>query len=166
MSEVERSYAMKTQEIILRSFTMKLYTIGYTKKSAQEFFETLKKNGVKRILDVRESNSNLFAGFTMKQNIGYFLKEICNIDYQELKILAPTKDIRLKFHDSGYKEWETFKNGYNELLKTRDLKNQIDKNLLEDAALLCFEPTADHCHRRLAAEHLKEIYPDLEIVHL
>lgn len=145
---------------------MKLYTIGFAQKTAKEFFETLKQNQVKRVLDTRESNTNIYAGFTMKQNFGYFLEQICDIDYQELKILAPTKELRTGYHESGYKDWDSYELGYLSLLEARKVSERVEKEQLEDSVLLCSEPTAEKCHRRLAAEYLKKLYPEIEIVHL
>ena len=145
---------------------MKLYTIGFAKKSAKEFFELLKKHQIKRMIDVRESNTNIYAGFTMKQNFPYFLEQICGIEYLELKILAPAKELRDEYHESGYNDWDTYEKGYLTSLDDRKVSERLDSEILEDAVLLCSEPTAENCHRRLAAEYLQKIYKDIEIIHL
>lgn len=41
---------------------MKIYTIGFTKKSAKEFFELLSNNYIKKLIDVRLNNSSQLAG--------------------------------------------------------------------------------------------------------
>lgn len=72
---------------------MKIFTIGFTKKSAEAFFESLKRAGVKRLLDVRLNNVSQLAGFTKKDDLRYFTKAICNIEYAHLPVLAPTAEI-------------------------------------------------------------------------
>jgi len=44
-----------------------LYTIGFTKKNARQFFETLKTAGVKRLVDIRLNNQSQLAGFTKRR---------------------------------------------------------------------------------------------------
>ncbi|MHC1566501.1 MAG: DUF488 domain-containing protein [Candidatus Syntropharchaeia archaeon] len=144
---------------------MKIYTIGFTRKSAKEFFETLKKNNIKQVVDVRLNNTSQLAGFTKKNDLEYFLKELCGIEYYHFKFLAPAKEVRDRYIKS--KDWDTYVREYMELLKDRDVLNKLDKSFFErDTCLLCSEPTPDHCHRRLLAEYLKEHWGDVEVVHL
>ena len=70
---------------------MKLFTIGFTKTSAQNFFERLKNAKVRRIIDVRKNNVSQLAGFAKEKDLKYFSKEIGNIDYFHNLELAPTK---------------------------------------------------------------------------
>ena len=42
---------------------VKIFTVGFTKKSAETFFTRLKKSGAKRIVDVRLNNISQLAGF-------------------------------------------------------------------------------------------------------
>lgn len=70
---------------------MKLFTIGFTKKSARRFFDLLRESGVKRILDVRINNGSQLAGFAKKDDLAYFLEEICGMDYVHLPSLAPRR---------------------------------------------------------------------------
>ena len=70
-----------------------LYTIGFTKKSAEDFFELLKKHHVKNIIDVRISNSSQLAGFAKGNDLIYFLKQICGIGYRHIVDFAPTKEL-------------------------------------------------------------------------
>lgn len=145
---------------------MNLYTIGFAQKTAKEFFELLKKNNVKRLLDIRESNSNIYAGFTMKQNLPYFLEQICGITYHELKIFAPTKELKKFYQESKNSNWEYFEQEYKTLLKERSIHEHVDSELLRDAVLLCAEPEPENCHRKIAAEYLKNIFPEIRIIHL
>jgi uncharacterized protein (DUF488 family) len=52
---------------------IKLFTIGFTQKSAREFFTALKDAGVKRVVDVRLNNNSQLAGFSKKDDLPYFL---------------------------------------------------------------------------------------------
>ena len=145
---------------------IRLFTIGFAKKNGEEFFGILKENKVKKLIDIRESNTNIYAGFTMKQNLPFFLRNILDIEYIEMKILAPTKEIRKIYHEDKLNNWHYYEDAYINLLNERDIKSAINKSILDRAVLLCSEPTPEKCHRRLAAEYLKNIYKHIEIIHL
>ena len=83
---------------------MKVYTIGFTKKKAEFFFKLIKSNDVKRIIDVRLNNVSQLAGFAKKEDLIFFLNEICQADYQHIPDLAPTKEMldAYKKKDNGY----------------------------------------------------------------
>ena len=55
---------------------IKLFTIGFTQKSAHKFFTTLKEARVQRVIDVRLNNNSQLAGFSKKEDLSYFLKEL------------------------------------------------------------------------------------------
>lgn len=144
---------------------MKMYTIGFTKKSAKEFFEILKRNNIEQVIDIRLNNTSQLAGFTKKDDLMYFLKELCGIDYYHLKFLAPTKEIRDRYIKG--KDWDVYFNDYIELLKSRKILDEIDKSFFaKKTCFLCSEASADHCHRRLLVEYLKKHWGDVEITHL
>jgi uncharacterized protein (DUF488 family) len=144
---------------------MNLYTIGFTKKNAKEFFETLKKNGVKILIDIRLNNKSQLAGFTKQDDLEYFLDKICGIKYIHMPNLAPTKDILKRYQEKAL-SWKTYEKDFNDLLVKRNAIKDIKQDLIEGACLLCSEPTADQCHRRLAAEYIKNHFEDIAIVHL
>jgi uncharacterized protein (DUF488 family) len=149
---------------------MKLFTIGFTKKSAKEFFDLLKSNNIKKIIDIRLNNSSQLAGFTKGNDLKYFLEVICNIDYEHDMSLAPTQEIL-----DGYKKkkinWDQYEQLFKNLLITRnsiDTINCKNKNDYDNLCLLCSELSPKNCHRRLVAEYIKENNPDIsiEIIHL
>lgn len=144
---------------------MKLFTIGFTKKSACRFFDLLRESGVKRILDVRINNGSQLAGFAKKDDLAYFLKEICGIDYVYLPSLAPTKEL-LREYRAGSVDWETYEKRFAELMRERRIEETTSKDVLSDGCLLCSEDQPHHCHRRLVAEYLNEHWGDIEIAHL
>jgi len=143
-----------------------LYTIGFTKKSAEEFFELLKKNNVKTIVDVRISNSSQLAGFAKGSDLIYFLKQIGNIGYRHIVDFAPTKEL-LNDYRAGKVDWQWYVKFFNKLMVDRSINQRYRVDNFDKCCFLCSEETPDMCHRRLLAEHLKLQNPDnVCIVHL
>ena len=145
---------------------MNIYTIGFTKKTAQDFFEKLQGADAKYLLDTRLNNNSQLAGFTKKGNIEYFIEKLTDMEYHELPILAPFSEILKQYRSDG--DWHAYEDKYNRMLVEREVAQTIDPSLFADGAvLLCSEPTAEKCHRRLAAEFLRnEIFKESSIVHL
>jgi uncharacterized protein (DUF488 family) len=144
---------------------MTLFTIGFTKKSAEQFFESLRGAGVRRLLDVRLNNSSQLAGFSKRDDLRYFLGAICGIEYVHLPEFAPTQAILDEFKkEKG--SWENYEALYLELLRSRAAERQMQRELFDGACLLCSEATPEHCHRRLLAEYLSEQWGGIRIVHL
>jgi len=142
-----------------------IYTIGFTKKTAECFFEKLRNAGVKRVIDIRLNNASQLAGFTKKDDLKYFLKEICQIDYVHLPELAPTKDI-LDAYKKHNGDWKVYEEQFLELIKKRRIESKIPKEIIDQGCLLCSEDEPIHCHRRLIAEYLKEKWGNIKIDHL
>ncbi|MDP3041139.1 MAG: DUF488 domain-containing protein [Candidatus Omnitrophota bacterium] len=144
---------------------MTLYTIGFTRKTAQEFFELLIKNGVKLVIDTRLNNKSQLAGFTKEDDLKYFLAKVCNIKYVHMEKWTPTDEL-LKSYKKKIIGWEEYKNQYLNILEKRDIKKDTDFTMLDNACLLCSEEKAEYCHRRLLAEYFKDCNKDIKIVHL
>ena len=72
---------------------IQVYTIGFTKKTAETFFNLLQSAGVKRVIDIRLHNNSQLAGFARKKDLAYFLNMIGGIDYVYQPELAPTQAI-------------------------------------------------------------------------
>lgn len=141
---------------------MEIYTIGFTKKSAEEFFQILKENGIKQVVDVRLNNTSQLAGFTKKNDLKFFLKEIAGIDYYHLDIVAPNKDVR-KLVD----EWDLYSEQYLKLIEKRKILDRLDPEFFKKrTCLLCSEPSAKKCHRGLLAEYLKDHWKNVQVIHL
>ena len=141
-----------------------LYTIGFTKKTAAEFFGLLRAAGVKRVLDVRLNNVSQLAGFAKKDDLAFFLREIADIEYRHVPELAPTQeliDLARKRH-----EWDRFEAGYLRLIRTRKVADVVSRNELDHGCLLCSEDQPAHCHRRVLAEYLAQQFRGTQIVHL
>jgi uncharacterized protein (DUF488 family) len=142
-----------------------VHTIGFTKKSAAEFFQLLKKSGTKRVVDIRLNNVSQLAGFSKRDDLQYFLKEICGIDYVHLPLLAPSQEI-LDAYKKHKGDWNVFEPAYLDLIKKREIEKRLDPEIVKGGCLLCSEDKPHHCHRRLVAEYLKEQWGELEINHL
>jgi uncharacterized protein (DUF488 family) len=145
---------------------MKIFTIGFTKKSAEIFFTRLKNAGVQRLIDIRLNNVSQLAGFTKKNDLKFFTKEICNIDYLHLPELAPTADILDPYKKAKNGDWQLYELRFQELMRERKIESTIPREVLDGGCLLCSEEKPDHCHRRLVAEYLKERWPDVKIEHI
>lgn len=144
---------------------MKVFTIGFTKKSAEQFFEKLKRSGVTRIVDVRLNNVSQLSGFTKRDDLRYFAKEICGIEYTHLPELAPTKDI-LDALKKNKGSWEEYEKKFLRLMEDRRIEERVSKETMEGGCLLCSEDKPHYCHRRLVAEYLNRKWGDLDVRHL
>jgi uncharacterized protein (DUF488 family) len=144
---------------------MRLYTIGFTKKNAEEFFRRLQKAGVERVIDVRLNNKSQLAGFAKQDDLKFFLKSVAGIQYQYKPEWAPTQEI-LDNYKKKKGTWLEYERSFNELLEERQIEKIGDRKILENSCLLCSEDTAEHCHRRLVAEYLKKHYKEIEVCHL
>ncbi len=144
---------------------MRVFTIGFTKKSARTFFTKLRQSGAQRIVDVRLNNVSQLAGFAKKDDLQYFLREICHMDYVHLPLLAPTQDM-LEAYRKKKGDWSAYERDFFALMTSRHIESNVQRERIVDGCLLCSEERPDHCHRRLVAEYLQEKWPDVEIIHL
>lgn len=145
---------------------MEVYTIGFTRRSAEEFFQALREAGIKRLVDVRLNNTSQLAGFTKRDDLAFFLREICGAEYVHEPMLAPTREL-LEGYAKKRIDWGEYEHRFLALMEERRVENLLDKDLLRGpAALLCSETRPDRCHRRLVLEYLDRRWGGLEIVHL
>jgi len=145
---------------------IRIHTIGFTQKTAQEFFEILRESRAQRILDIRLNNVSQLAGFSKKDDLKYFLREILGMDYVHLPILAPTQAILDAYKKHGG-DWSVYERQFVELMRKREIEKRLDPALFHEGCLLCSEDKPHHCHRRLVAEYLREQWgADVEIQHL
>jgi uncharacterized protein (DUF488 family) len=143
---------------------MKLFTIGFTRSSAEGFFSRLSNAHVRKLIDVRLNNVSQLAGFAKKEDLRYFAKAICGISYEHLPELAPTQDI-LDDYKKSKGAWSVYAQKFLDLMARRKIEN-IDRACMDGGCLLCSEDKPHHCHRRLVAEYLKDKWGDVEIEHL
>ncbi|ULS48278.1 DUF488 domain-containing protein [Pectobacterium carotovorum] len=134
---------------------MKIHTIGFTKKTAEHFFNGLKKNGVVRVIDTRLNNNSQLSGFAKARDLEFFLKKICDIGYVYRSELAPTKKI-LDDYKNKKIDWEQYAKEYLNLMEQRLISSRLSSDEVDGGCLLCSEDKPHHCHRRLLAEYLKQ----------
>ena len=145
---------------------MEIFTIGFTKTPAAEFFGKLRRAGIRRLIDVRLNNTSQLASYAKRDDLQYFLSALCDAQYVHEPLLAPTKEIL----DAFKKErgsWDVYQQQFLQLLAERDVEHKIGRDLFSvPTVLLCSEKTAEHCHRRLVLEYLQARWGDVQAVHL
>jgi uncharacterized protein (DUF488 family) len=146
---------------------MRVYTIGFTQKSAESFFEQLRERAIGQLVDVRLHNSSQLAGFSKRDDLAYFLRQLCNADYKHEPLLAPETEM-LDAYKKARLPWKEYERQYLQLLRKRKIQETIVRDLFfkVPTVLLCSEATAERCHRRLILEYLQEYWDDLEVCHL
>ncbi len=142
-----------------------LFTIGFTKKNAEQFFSLLRKAEIRRVLDIRLNNVSQLAAFAKRDDLRFFLKELCVAEYLHLPEFAPTEAILADYKKKGG-SWERYEEQFLPLLRARKIEDRVPLAMLDRACLLCSEPTPEKCHRRLVAEYLAQHHPCLIIRHL
>jgi uncharacterized protein (DUF488 family) len=143
---------------------MKLFTIGFTQKSAEDFFGRLSAAGVKRLIDVRLHNTSQLAGFAKQDDLSYFAKALCGIGYQHRPDLAPSEALFESYKKKGG-PWEPFARKFTALMAQRQIE-KLDRKAFNGACLLCSEDKPHRCHRRLVAEYLADRWPKMKVEHL
>lgn len=144
---------------------IKLFTIGFTKKSAEAFFTRLQQAGVKRVVDVRLNNNSQLAGFSKRDDLAYFLRSIAGIEYVHVLELAPTQELLGRYRNEG-RDWPAYERDFLELIANRKVEQSLPTELFDGGCLLCSEDQPHHCHRRLIAEYLRDRWGTVEIEHL
>lgn len=145
---------------------MEIYTIGFTKKSAAEFFGLLRSHEIRNVVDIRLNNSGQLAGFAKQDDLEFFLAELCDATYLHEPLLAPTKELLSSYRDKRC-TWLEYEEIFEGLMVERQVSENLDRSLFTTrSALLCSEATAERCHRRLIAEHLQQAWGNIDIIHL
>ena len=145
---------------------MQLYTIGFTKKKAQQFFDLLKEASVERLVDIRLRPDSQLAGFAKREDLRFFLERLNGCVYQYEPGLAPSDELLKVYRED--KDWKAYEAGYLCLLKERDMPQTLDQGSFEKfkSCLLCSEAEPGQCHRRLAAEEIQKYWKNVQIIHL
>ncbi len=145
---------------------MPVYTIGYKGKSLQDFINQLRAAGVDAVIDIRLRNTSHLAGYTKRDDLAFLLQEGFGIAYEHHPELAPTPEIREAYQADG--DWAAYEAQFLPLLRERraEVVGQDILARFRSPCLLCAEPTAEHCHRRLVAEYWAAHLPDVTVVHL
>ncbi|MBY3468662.1 DUF488 domain-containing protein [Rhizobium laguerreae] len=151
----------------MRHMPVNMTTIGFTKSNAENFFERLKKAGVKKLVDVRLHNTSQLAGFAKADDLAYFLREICGIQYVHQPLLAPT-DQMLKAFKKEKGDWNDYEIQFLNLMGERKIETRLKPEMFDGSCLLCSEATPHHCHRRIVCEYLNDKWGNdtLKVKHL
>lgn len=145
---------------------MEVFTIGFTRSTAAGFFERLRQAGIRRLVDVRLNNSSQLAGFAKRDDLAYFLRELCGAEYVHEPLLAPTPEMFEAYKKNGG-DWSEYERRFLDLMAERRIEERLGRDLFAvPTVLLCSEPTAEHCHRRLVLEYLGEKWGGVEAQHL
>jgi len=145
---------------------VEIYTIGFTKKGAEEFFALLDEAKVDRLVDTRLRNRSQLAGFAKRDDLIYFLDEIAGVEYKHKKALAPTKELLDDWRDDSI-NWQQYEDRFFSLMEQREVEKELKKEYFDDkTVLLCSEHDPSYCHRRLVIEYLDNEWDDVEAIHL
>jgi len=144
---------------------MKVFTIGFTRKTAEQFFGLLRRPGLERLVDVRLNNVSQLAGFAKKDDLRFFAKAICGIEYIHVPELAPTPEL-LGEYRKAKGGWDGYERRFVALMRSRRVEDQVPREIIDGGCLLCSEDRPEHCHRRLIVEYLRDKWGDLNIEHL
>jgi uncharacterized protein (DUF488 family) len=146
---------------------MKIYTIGFTQKRAERFFDLLRQNKIERLVDIRLKPGGQLAGFAKQEDLPYFLDKLADgCQYVHMPELAPSQEL-LSTYRAGL-DWADYVKRFEALMDERGIPQTLKREEFEEltSCLLCSEHTPEHCHRRLVAERLAVHWEDVEIVHL
>ena len=145
-----------------------IYTIGFTQKTAESFFDLLTESKVDIVIDIRLNNTSQLASFAKFPDIKFFLAKIGSIDYIHDVFLAPTEDL-LKSYKAKIVSWQDYEVVFEKTMLERNIEKHIEEKYAKysnkNICLLCSEPTAEKFHRRLVAEYFKNIL-GTPIIHL
>lgn len=144
---------------------MNVYTIGFTRKPASTFFGLLRSSGADRLVDVRLNNVSQLAGFAKRDDLSFFVRELCGMKYRHEVLLAPTKPM-LDDYKKCISSWEEYERRFLDLMAQRRVEDAIPRGALDNSVLLCSEPTPHQCHRRLVVEYLADRWGGIQVTHL
>jgi len=115
--------------------SMHIFTIGYSKRSAPEFFGALRRAGIRRCVDVRLANTSQLAGFTKRGDLPFFLRELCGAEYIAEPLLVPTRDL-VDAYRKGKASWEEYERRFLQLLAERKVEVELDPRLFDVPTVL------------------------------
>lgn len=144
---------------------MRLYTIGFTQKRAEDFFSLLRDHGVRRLIDIRQYPGGQLSGFAKQDDLPYFLNHLAGgCEYLYMPELAPTKQMLADYRKRP--DWPAYETRFEALMDERRIPHTLNPTEFDEACLLCSEATPEQCHRRLVAERIAAHWPDVQIIHL
>jgi uncharacterized protein (DUF488 family) len=132
---------------------VEIYTIGFTRKTAQEFFERIAVSGARSLTDVRRHPETQLSGFAKGRDLAYLLSHLSNVSYRREMLLAPS-DSLLAAYRSKALDWKAYEEGYVCELAERKVESVLSRADYDRTVLLCSEATSEKCHRRVAVDYL------------
>jgi len=146
-----------------------LCTIGFTGKTAEEFFALLSEAGVQQVIDIRQNRGGQLSGFAKHPDLSFFLRKIAGITYTHEPLLAPLPELLKNYRKT--KDWPAYEDSFLAVMKERGVPESVDTTPWpSNVALLCSEAGPEKCHRRLVADllasHWRERGDEVEIRHL
>jgi uncharacterized protein YeaO (DUF488 family) len=142
-----------------------VYTIGFTGKSAEQFFTLLRESKASRLIDIRINRTSQLAGFAKEQDLRFLIPQLTKMEYLVREDLAPTKELLASYRKKEI-AWDKFAENYQQLLRDRVLEKGLSREDFANSILLCSEKEPEKCHRTLLANALIEQFPGLKIVNL
>lgn len=144
---------------------MEVYTAGFTKWLAKDFFCQLKDLKIHKLIDIRLRPNSQLSGFTREVNFSFFLENLSNVKYEHQLSLAPTKELLNKRRNEGL-SWQDFEFEYLNLLTKGVLEYCLNEISNQNILFLCSETEPQFCHRRILTDKLCSLDSDLEVIHL
>ena len=139
---------------------IKLYTIGFTQKNAEEFFGILKRNKINCLVDIRLNPNGQLSRFAFEKDLPFFLENLADgCKYVHRVDLAPESDLLKEVRTKGTamnKDYKVFEKAFNAQLEIKSkISNFVEQfGKYQNVVLLCSEPTTEKCHRRLVCNML------------
>ena len=131
----------------------RIFTIGYEKRSTQDFSKLLLENGVKVLLDVRYRPQSRKRGFS-KKTLGALCDSIGVKYVHDRGLGTPPEQLKIARAQGGYSTTLMDKYRTHLVKQIEPLRNA--RALMETAeiCLMCYELDATNCHRKVVAEEI------------
>lgn len=130
---------------------IKIYTLGTSNRSLDDFLDILKSCKIKIVIDIRRwPTSKIFPHFT-KENLEKVLKEK-GIEYFHIEKLGG-------YREGGYENYtktREFKEGLKKLIEISQIEN-IDNSKEKNLVMICAEKFSWKCHRIFITRELEKM---------
>jgi uncharacterized protein (DUF488 family) len=147
----------------------RIATIGFGNKEADRFIALLRDAGVATVIDTRRRPDAPSSGYARQCNLPFLLRSVANIGYEHRPEIAPPAALLDRYERD--RDWPAYARDFARLVLDAPEAKQamldfLTRSATEMMALMCLEPMAQQCHRRLVADRMYEIDASLEVIHL